>query len=237
VSTAGSNGLRPRLYPLGDRALRIVFGDRIDPALNRRVLALATAVADLPGISDRVPAYASLTLHYDPAYWTLKALEEALGPALAASDEALALEPEPRLVTLPVCYGGVHGPDLEQVAQHCQLDPAQVIAYHTAPDYWVYFLGFMPGFAYLGGLDPRLATPRLETPRPQVPPGAVGIAGLQTGVYPLASPGGWRLIGQTPRVLFDPRRPTPCTLMPGDQVRFVAIDADTFDQLKRQSDP
>jgi KipI family sensor histidine kinase inhibitor len=223
----------PRLAPLGDSALLIVFGDRVDPALNRRALALAKALADLPGVTDRVPAYASLALYYDPCVWRHEGLVEAVTPYLA--DEGAAA-PEDRSLRIPVCYGGEHGPDLDAVARHCGLAPDEVIARHSGGEYLVYFLGFTPGFAYLGGLDPALATPRRGTPRSSVPAGAVGIAGEQTGIYPQASPGGWRLIGRTPLRLFDPLREPPCLLAPGDRLRFAPIGPDEFESRMRGKD-
>ncbi|HLF95993.1 MAG TPA: 5-oxoprolinase subunit PxpB [Methylococcaceae bacterium] len=215
----------PSFIPLGDSALQVVFGDRLDPALNRRALALSRALAELPGLTDRVPAYASLTLHYDALVWTHKGLIDAVEPFLAAADTP---DEANRRLTVPVCYGGEHGPDLDGVARHCRLSPAEVIARHSGGDYRVYFLGFAPGFAYLGGLDPLLATPRHPTPLPNVPAGAVGIAGDQTGIYPQASPGGWQIIGRTPLRLFDPRRKAPCLLMPGDALRFAPIGPEEF---------
>jgi KipI family sensor histidine kinase inhibitor len=223
----------PRLAPLGDSALLIVFGDRIDPALNRRALALAKALADLPGVTDRVPAYASLALHYDPCVWSHDGLVEAVTPYLADEGGAAL---EDRRLRIPVCYGGEHGPDLDAVARHCGLAPDEVIARHSGGEYLVYFLGFTPGFAYLGGLDPALATPRRGAPRSSVPAGAVGIAGEQTGIYPQASPGGWRLIGRTPLRLFDPLREPPCVLAPGDRLRFVPIGPDEFESRMRGKD-
>lgn len=210
----------PIFFPLGDSALQIVFGDRPDTALNRRVLALCQSLAGVTGLTDRVPAYASLTLHYDPLIWTFAELRNAVEPFFAADETGPVAD---RQVTIPVCYGGEFGPDLGEVAHHCGLTAGEVIARHSAGEYRVYFLGFTPGFAYLGGLDPTLATPRHATPRPEVPPGAVGIAGSQTGIYPQAGPGGWRIIGRTPLRLFEPAGDPPCLLGPGDRLRFRPI--------------
>ncbi len=218
----------PAFVPLGDRGLQICFGDCIDESLNRRVLALAAALRDFPGLIDRVPAYASLTLFYDPRVWTYEGLAAALRDDLNAATLGAG---DGRTVSLPVCYGGEHGPDLEAVAQICEMDAAEVVARHSGNEYRVFFLGFTPGFPYLGGMDPRLAVPRQDTPRAQVPAGSVGIAGTQTGVYPQASPGGWQLIGQTPVRLFDARRDPPCLLSPGDRVVFRPIDATEFASL------
>lgn len=225
-----STGL-PEIHPLGDAALILSLGETLDPAINARVHALNAriAAADLPGLRDRVPAYASLTLHYDPLVWRYAELRERLRPLLDALDAAPAAGRELRV---PVCYGGDFGPDLTEVARHARLSPDAVIARHTAAPYRVFFLGFSPGFPYLGGLDPALATPRRATPRAGVPAGTVGIAGAQTGIYPQATPGGWQLIGRTPLRLFDPLRSPPCLLAPGDSLRFVAVDAAEFARLE-----
>jgi KipI family sensor histidine kinase inhibitor len=220
------------LIPLGDSALQIVFGEQLDPAMNRRALALSTALAGLPGLTDRVPAYASLSLHYDPLIWSLAALTEAIKPFLAAVESREAAS---RLLTVPVCYGGGYGPDLDALAQHSGLSVDEVIARHGSGDYRVCFLGFAPGFPYLDGLDPSLAMPRQATPRASVPTGAVGIAGRQTGIYPLPSPGGWQIIGRTPLRLFDPRREPPCLLAPGDRLRFTPISLEAFAQLAQEA--
>lgn len=226
--------LAPSFAPLGDSALQVVFGDRLDPALNQRALALSQALATLPGLTDRVPAYASLTLHYDPLVWNQAELIQAVEPFLAAADSTTVAS---RLLTIPVCYGGEHGPDLDEVARHCRLSPAEVIARHSSGEYRVCFLGFAPGFAYLGGLDPVLATPRHTMPRTSVPAGAVGIAGNQTGIYPRATPGGWQLIGRTPLILFDPRREAPCLLAPGDTLRFMPIGPEEFARQAGEATP
>lgn len=219
----------PLLAPLGDRALRVDFGPRIDAELNARVHGLAARIrrAELPGITDLVPAYASLAIHYQPEAWTgeggspCDALIDALAPLLR--DQADPTAEPARTIEIPVRYGGEHGPDLEEVADRAGLSPADYAGRHAAGRYRVYMLGFTPGFAYLGGLDPLLAAPRRATPRTRVPAGSVGIAGEQTGIYPCDSPGGWQLIGRTDLVLFDPFRPEPCLLRPGDEVRFIPV--------------
>ena len=207
--------------PAGDSAILIQFGNAIDLELNRRVHALAARIlaAPLEGIGEPVPGYATLLVHYDPLRleypqaldWLQRQVDQAAGLALTA----------PREVQVPVHYGGEHGPDLDFVARQAGLSPGEVVRLHASGLYPVYFLGFTPGFPYLGGLDSRLACPRLETPRERVPAGSVGIAGPQTGIYPVDSPGGWRLIGWTPLRLFDPLRDPPALLAPGDVVRFI----------------
>ncbi len=211
----------PTFLPCGDSALLVTLGDRIDLATNRHAHALAARLAEAPrpGLGEAVPGYTTLLLHYDPLVLDY---DQVLEWVQAHLDETSAVDlPEPRRIEVPVIYGGEHGPDLEFVAQHNGLTPGEVIERHTARDYPVYLIGFTPGFPYLGGLDERIAAPRLPSPRPHVPAGSVGIAGQQTGIYPVDSPGGWRLIGWTPLRLFDPDQEPPSLLAPGDLVRFV----------------
>ena len=221
----------PQCAPLGDRALQIRLGDRLDLGVNTRVHQLVRRIrtAQLPGLTDLVPAYTTLTVHYHPAHWRFEELVRTLTPLIDAAD-ALDMPPG-RAVVLPICYGGAFGPDLEIVAAHAGLTANEVIQRHRAGIYRVYFLGFSPGFAYLGGLDPALAMARRATPRPMVAAGSVGIAGAQTGIYPHTTPGGWQIIGRTPLQLFEPNRTPPCLLAPGDTLRFNAISADAFDAL------
>lgn len=227
--------MTPSIVPLGDCALQITLGAQISEAVNAEVHALAWRIesAALPGLIDLVPAYASLTIHYDPLYWTFAALRRSL-LALLSAGSADQTPPQPtREIRIPVCYEADFGIDLAEVAAHAGLSAQAVIERHTAHVYRVYFLGFTPGFAYLGGLDPALAMARKRTPRTQVPAGSVGIAGAQTGLYSQTTPGGWQIIGRTPLTLFDPNRSPPCLLAPGDHVRFTAIDADRFATLAR----
>lgn len=220
-----------RIVPAGDRALLVQLGDRIDPALHDRVLRLYASLQaePPPGVEEVVPGYASVLVYYDP----LATRPAALAGQLRRRLEALPALPLPpaALVELPVCYGGEFGPDLPEVARRTGLAPEEVVRRHAAPTYRVYCLGFLPGFAYLGGLDPLLAVPRRDTPRVRVPAGAVGIGGRQTGVYPVASPGGWHLIGRTPARLYLPERTPPCLLRPGDRVRFVPVSPEEFHAL------
>lgn len=218
-----------RIGRLGDAALLLAFDERIDPAVNARVHAVAQAIAALrlPWVRDVVPAYASVAVFVDAEPFAdaddpLVAAEDALRPWL--SRDIGIDQPSPaRCVEIPVHYGGEHGPDLTRVATHAGLTSEDIIRRHVAGEYTVAMLGFAPGFPYLLGLDPCLATPRLATPRTRVPAGSVAIGGGQTGLYPRASPGGWNLIGRTDLVLFDPHRDPPALLAPGDHVRFVAV--------------
>jgi inhibitor of KinA len=217
-----------QVEPLGDQALLVTLGAGIDPGVNDRVHQLTALIraAGLPGVTDLVPSYATVAVYYDPAAWAgqdqpYQALRAELARLWGAA--GAAAPPAPRQVEIPVCYGLEFGPDLEAVASHCKLSTEEVIARHSGAEYRVYMLGFAPGFPYLGGLDPAIAAPRRETPRLKVPAGSVGIAGMQTGVYPLESPGGWQIIGRTPSRLFRPELEEPCLLRPGDRLRFVPV--------------
>lgn len=209
---------QPAVMPLGDNALLCSFAPPATLATQARVWAVARAARAWPQVREVVPGMNNLTLVFDPLKADVEALEALLKAAWQKPD---ADQGGGNLVEIPVHYGGSDGPDLEAVAQHTGLSPAEVIERHTAADYVVFFLGFQPGFAYMGGLHDSLHTPRRAEPRLAVPVGSVGIGGEQTGIYPAASPGGWQLIGRTALVLFDPARDTPSLLAPGDRVRFT----------------
>jgi inhibitor of KinA len=198
----------------------------------RRLLRLIELEA-IVGVRNLHPAYCSLLIKFDPLKLRHSELEEIL-PAYIARMEKVEL-PEPRRVEIPVCYGGEYGPDLKDVAELHELAEDAAIDLHTSTDYIVYFLGFAPGFAYLGEVPEALVTPRLATPRRSVPPGSVGIAGSQTGVYPIATPGGWRLLGRTPVRMFQPDRAEMSLLSIGDRVRFVPISPEQFAKLKLEN--
>lgn len=221
---------RPRLHWSGDALALVEFEASISPAINARAVALAEAVraARVPGVRDVVPAYASVGVHVDPLRVDGAALESAIARAWEAPEPATT---GGRAVEIPVCYGGRFGPDLDEVAAFAGCAPDDVVARHAAGRYRVYMLGFLPGFAYLGGVDATIAMPRRPSPRTVVPAGSVGIAGGQTGVYPCESPGGWRLIGRTPLRMFDADRAAPALLAPGDVVRFVPAAHDRWAAL------
>lgn len=226
-----------RITPLGDTALTIELGDSIDESTQGRVQAAWRALqsAPLPSVTELVPAYTSVTVFYDPY-----AAVQAGAPDSGVVDwlsgklrERLKNPPKtekakPRQVEIPVCYGGEFGPDLGHVAKQAKLSPEEVIKRHSKADYLVYLIGFAPGFPYLGGLPKELQTPRHPKPRMNVAPGSVGIAGNQTGIYPLGTPGGWNLIGRTPLKLFKPEENPPVLLRAGDRVTFRAINAEEF---------
>ena len=213
----------------GDEAIVVEFGNDISLTTNRQVHALAEAAnrSAIEGIIGLVPSYRSVLVQFDPLRTTQIEVCEALGSLL----EELRLHPEEeagrgRAVHIPVLYGGSYGPDIEFVAEHNGISVEEVIALHSEPLYPVYMMGFSPGFPYLGGLSDRLVTPRMKTPRVEIPGGSVGIAEAQTGVYPVASPGGWRLIGRTPLGFFDHMRVPPSLLDAGDFVRFTPLQDD-----------
>ena len=232
----------PMLFPLGDAAVVVQFGGGISPATHAAIQDFSNRLVHFPfeGLREVVPAFTTLTVYYDPwlvsqqgAYAPYAKVVESLRQLLAA---APALPPvAAATVEIPVWYGGAYGPDLAVVAQHARLPPAEVIARHAAPEYLVHMIGFAPGFPYLGGLDERLATPRRAVPRAQVPAGSVGIAGPQTGIYSLPTPGGWQLIGRTPLRLFNPDWASPSLLHAGQHLRFVPISEAEYARLQQHT--
>jgi KipI family sensor histidine kinase inhibitor len=209
---------------LGDAAVLIRLGDEIDLGLNQRVHALEALlqVTAPDGILATVPAYCTLLIHYDPLRLTFTQVASWVTEQMERVEATT--RSEPRRVEVPVQYGGEYGPDLEAVASSTGLSTAEVIRLHSQREYTVYMMGFTPGFPYLGTLPEPLVLPRLETPRTRVPAGTVAIAGSQTGIYPLASPGGWHLLGWTPLKLFDPASERPFLFAPGDQVKFIPVE-------------
>ena len=210
------------IRPASDRSILVEFGTDISLESHRRVFHLTRALEGVRGILNLHPAYASLLVEFDPRMHD-HAQMEALVRERGAREATESGHAEGRLVEIPVKYGGEFGPDLADVAKHTGLAPERVIEMHSSAEYLVYFLGFAPGFAYLGGLPPELATPRLSAPRKHVPAGSVAIGGNQTGVYPMVSPGGWRIIGHTDAKMFDPGADEPALLRMGDQLRFVRV--------------
>jgi KipI family sensor histidine kinase inhibitor len=215
----------------GDRALLAEYGDGIDPVINEKVRAMTALLKkNLPaGVEAVVPAYRSLSLLYDPLATTPARLKEILH-TLEADPHTVEIA-EAKIVPIPVCYDGEFGPDMGVVAEHTGLREDKIVSIHSSVDYRIYMIGFTPGFCYLGGLDHRLQTPRRKTPRTELPAGSVGVAESQTGVYPVASPGGWQIIGRTPLRLFAPARKTPFLYEAGDRIRFVPIDEAEFHRL------
>jgi inhibitor of KinA len=227
---------RMKIIPASDSSLLVVFGNEISPTLHKRVIALFHALQAWhdPRIRNLHPGYASLLIDFDPLQLTHDELSSVVEQLASASDSEAARRAN--VITIPVCYDIDLGPDLPDVAQHAGLPVEGVVGLHSSPNYLVYFFGFTPGFAYLGGLPDALHMPRLATPRPLVVGGSVGIAGRQTGIYPCDSPGGWRLIGRTPLRMFDHEATSPALLQPGDKVRFSLIDRASFEEMQRRGE-
>jgi inhibitor of KinA len=219
----------PRTVPAGDSALIVEFEERIDAGVNARAIAMADKVAasSIEGVRDVVPTYRSVAVYFDPLrvnYDRLLALVERESEQAAPAEEQIAAT-----LRIPVCYGGDLGPDLPDVARFADATEEEVVRLHRSIGYRVFMVGFVAGFAYLGVVDARIAMPRHPTPRLRVPAGSVGIAGVQTGIYPAETPGGWRLIGRTPLKPFDPGRPEPFLMKAGDAVTFYQITRAEYD--------
>ena len=225
--------MKPTISPVGDCAISIDFGQVIDPKINRQIRQIIEQIKDLQldGIIELVPTYCALLVQYDAMVYSYSDICRILEPTLQESvmDSANELV---TIVEIPTVYGGEFGPDLGFVASHNHLSEAEVVSIHSGTDYLVYMLGFIPGFTYLGGMDPRIATPRLSSPRTLIPAGSVGIAGEQTGTYPSESPGGWQIIGRTPVTMYDMSKKQAALLQAGDYVRYVSINENEFHRIK-----
>jgi KipI family sensor histidine kinase inhibitor len=229
------------LYPetifslMGDQGLLLEFGDEIGPEVNEKVrrMTLAIQTESIEGIIEKIPTYRSLLIIYNPLIINIEDLKKRLD----WMEEVLGQTPfpEPKLTQIPALYGGFYGPDLEEVAKYHQISPEEVIQLHCSKPYFIYMIGFMPGFPYMGELPEALITPRLKTPRLSVPAGSVAIAQRQTGIYPMESPGGWQIIGRTPVKLFNPEREPPALLQMGDLVQFFPISEKEFREWNLQS--
>jgi KipI family sensor histidine kinase inhibitor len=222
------------VVPASDSSLLVVLGDVMSLDNHERVMSLFRALRRLndPRIRNLHPAYASVLIDFDPLRLSheeaASLIEHLAGEALSQDDRAASV------VTIPVCYDSEFAPDLQEVANHAKIPTHEVIRLHSSATYRVHFLGFTPGFAYLGGLPDTLHVPRLATPRKHVPAGSVAIAGSQAGIYPVDSPGGWRLIGRTPVRIFDPDATQPTRLKPGELVEFREIDRATFETTRHR---
>ncbi len=225
--------MKPTISPVGDCAISIDFGQVIDPKINRQIRQVIEQikVLQLDGIIELVPTYCALLVQYDAMVYTYSDICKILEPTLQESvmDSANELV---TIVEIPTVYGGEFGPDLGFVASYNHISEAEVVSIHSGTDYLVYMLGFIPGFTYLGGMDPRIATPRLSSPRTLIPAGSVGIAGEQTGTYPSESPGGWQIIGRTPVTMYDMSKKQAALLQAGDYVRYVSINENEFHRIK-----
>ena len=225
--------MKPTISPVGDCAISIDFGQVIDPKINRHIRQTIERIKELQleGIIELVPTYCALLVEYDAMLYSYAEICKIMEPTFEegmtdATNELVTV------VEVPTVYGGAFGPDLSFVASHNHLSEDEVISIHSGTDYLVYMLGFIPGFTYLGGMDPRIATPRLSSPRTLIPAGSVGIAGEQTGTYPSDSPGGWQIIGRTPVTMYDMSKAQAALLNAGDYVRYVPIDESEFHRIK-----
>ncbi|GAP10748.1 sensor histidine kinase inhibitor, KipI family [Bellilinea caldifistulae] len=214
------------IEPFGEYGLLVILGDKIDFEVNRRVHHLSEwlRLSNIHGIRELIPAYASLLIEFDPFQVDLDTLYNMIFEGLDRIQ--MAFYRRGKMIEIPTIYGGDYGPDLDFVAEYNRLTPAEVIRLHSEGEYTVFMMGFSPGFPYLGGMNPRIATPRLSSPRTRVPAGSVGIAGNQTGIYPNESAGGWQLIGWTPVQLFNPEEAPYFLLKPGDRLRFIPVGND-----------
>jgi KipI family sensor histidine kinase inhibitor len=216
----------------GDRSLVIEFGDSIEEQINAKIRSLTLAIERevIVGIIETIPTYRSLMIIYEPMLIELDELIDKVKSIETKMDEMKL--PDAKIIEIPTIYGGEYGPDLEFVAEHNKISLEEVIKLHTSRSYLIHMIGFTPGFPYLGGMNDIIATPRLQNPRTKIPVGSVGIAGNQTGIYPIESPGGWQLIGRTPVKLYDPYRKEPVLLNAGDYIRFVQIDENEYKQIE-----
>lgn len=226
-----------RFLLTGDTSLTAEFGNEISKEINAQIRAynIALESSGIPGIVETVPTYRSLMIHYDPGVIPYRDLVKRLKELLGRIDQVEI--PPSDVLEIPVLYGGEEmGPDLKFVAEHAGISEEEVIRIHTSVEYLIYMLGFTPGFTYLGGMDKKIETPRLKQPRVRIPAGSVGIAGGQTGVYPIDSPGGWQLIGRTPVKMYDPNRETPILPKAGQYIKFTAIDQAEFDRIAKEAE-
>lgn len=223
---------KTRYLTVGDRALVIEFGDSIEEQVNSKIRSLTLAMEreGIKGIIETIPTYRSLMVIYEPMIIELDELINKV-KSIEAKMHEMKL-PDAKVIEIPTLYGGDYGPDLGFVAEHNNISTDEVIKIHTSSEYLIYMIGFTPGFPYLGGMNDKIAAPRLQIPRTKIPAGSVGIAGKQTGIYPIESPGGWQLIGRTPVRLYDPYRKEPVLLNAGDYIKFVQIDEKEYKYIE-----
>ncbi|WP_068673338.1 5-oxoprolinase subunit PxpB [Oceanobacillus sp. Castelsardo] len=223
-----------QIEPFGDCGIRVQLGNSISREINAKVRSLSWFLEkeNIRGVLEWIPTYAAVSIYYEPYVITFEELKKQV-ESLEERLEKITLPPA-YVIKIPVIYGGDAGPDLEHVATHNGLNMDEVIHIHTSSDYLIYMMGFTPGFPYLGGMSEKVATPRLKEPRLKIPVGSVGIAGSQTGVYPMETPGGWQIIGRTPVKLYEPMRNKPILLKAGNYIRFVQVTESEYKEIERQ---
>ena len=236
------------IFPMGESAILIEFGKEINKDIHKTVRMFGKYLDKHPfkGMIEYVPAFSTVTIFYDIMKVRVREVNKGgrkssyeivsllINDMLANFNVCINenIDEKVRIVKIPVCYGGKFGPDLHYVAEYNKISVDRVIELHSNNDYIVYMIGFAPGFPYLGGMSKEIAAPRCKSPRKSVSKGSVGIAGMQTGVYPISTPGGWRIIGNTPKVLFSPSKCPPSILRSGDVVRFYPISPDEYDKYR-----
>lgn len=225
-----------RLHPMGDRAVIMEFGTKISPSILEKINRVTTFFDDQKPtwLIEYIPAFTTITVLYDAVTLTYYEVCQKIMGVVSQLTETRTIEQ--RVVDIPVCYGGEMGPDLAYVARVNGLTPDEVIQIHSSRYYIVYMIGFAPGFPYIGGMSERIATPRKEIPRLKIPARSVGIAGLQTGIYPISTPGGWQLIGRTPIELFRPCEKNPSLLRAGDKINFIPITLKQYKEWEKTHD-
>ena len=225
-----------KIYPVGDIALSVDFGNVIEEKTNDKVMKLEKAMqkAQIPGILEMVPSYRALMVQYDPMLISYQQLTERIIELNQTLQAGSSVQSKKLIRFIPCCYGGEYGEDLKGMETITGFSQEEIIRIHAGMDYKIYMLGFLPGFVYLGGMDERIAAPRLDTPRTAIPAGSVGIGGKQTGVYPIASPGGWRLIGTTPVKFYDPTAEEPILCKAGEYIRFVPVTPEEYVKIQKE---
>ncbi len=224
------------IYPVGDMALSVDFGNVIAEKVNHQVMELERAIKEtgIPGILEMVPSYRALMIRYNPRLLSYQQVSDQLENLQKTLQSDSSKKSERLIRLIPCCYGGAYGEDLKGMESITGLSQEEIIRIHAGTDYKIYMLGFLPGFVYLGGMDEKIAAPRLDTPRTTIPAGSVGIGGKQTGVYPIASPGGWRLIGTTPVKFYDPTAEEPILCKAGEYIRFVPVTTEEYVKIEKE---